>query len=320
MNGLNKLFRREVPSQSTPERPATGRRNRSFLLIPLILVNIVAVWGQGGWAYDNLTSGGPYGIAVAALFAGAVESIGIYLAWEAHEALMADQASGMLRTGSYGIGTLAGTLNYLHFSSAHTPQAFATGVAFGCLSAISPWLWGIWSRARNRNRLAELGMVDRRGVKLSTARKLWHPIKSIRVMSHAAWVGETNPERAVELWENRNSATLERPEPQRNTARLAANVPAAPENQASPSLDELLEVLTDAPAAQSAQDAPVQPSENETTIQLPQIAPVQSLNSKSAKKEKIEQLLASNPDMSNGEIAKLAGSTDRWVRIVRNAS
>lgn len=175
----------------------TARKGRAVLAVPVVLVNLAAVWGQAGWAYDNITTGGLGGVFIAALFAGSVESIGIYLAWESHEALMADQAAALLRAGSYAVGLLAGVLNFLHFA----PQSLATGIAFGALSAVSPWLWGIWSRARNRARLAELGLVDARGVKLSTARKVWHPVRSVRVMSWAAWAGVVDPAQAVERWQ-----------------------------------------------------------------------------------------------------------------------
>lgn len=171
------------------------------LLVPLLLVNSMAIWGQAGWALEHLTNAnGVEDLAVAVLFAAAVESIGIYLAWEAHEALMADQAAGLLRTGSYGVGLLVGALNYAHFAGdgyTPTPQA----VTFGLLSAISPWLWAIRSRSLNRDRLAELGMVDERGLKLATNRKFWHPIKSLKVIRWAAWSGVTKPVEAVAGWE-----------------------------------------------------------------------------------------------------------------------
>jgi len=172
-------------------------RGRVFLAVPLVLVNAAAVWGQAGWALTNITHGGIFGLIVAVLFALAVESIGVYLAFESHLALMADQAAGLLRVGSYAVGALAGALNFLHFRE----QSLATGIVFGALSAVSPWLWAIYSRARNRVRLAELDLVDQRGVKLSTSRKLWHPVRSMRVISWAAWEGETNPRAAVEGWE-----------------------------------------------------------------------------------------------------------------------
>lgn len=173
-------------------------RGQVFLAVPLVLVNASAIWGQAGWAYDNLkvATGVPQ-VVVALLFACAVESVGVYLAWEAHEALMADQASALLRVGSYVVGLLAGALNFQHFA----PRGLPTAVAFGALSSISPWLWAVWSRARNRARLAELGVVDVRGVRLSTARKVWHPIKSVRVLRWSAWAGVTNPQQAVRRWE-----------------------------------------------------------------------------------------------------------------------
>ena len=180
----------------------TAPKGRAVLAVPLVLVNLAAVWGQAGWAYDNITTGGPWGVVVAALFAGSVESTGIYLAWESHEALMADHAAALLRAGSYAVGLLAGILNFLHFA----PQSFATGVAFGALSAVSPWLWGIWSRARNRTRLAELGLIDARGVKLSVARKVWHPVRSVQVMSWAAWAGVVDPVQAVAGWQAEQAA------------------------------------------------------------------------------------------------------------------
>lgn len=183
-------------------------KGRWFLAVPLVLVNAAAVWGQAGWAYDNITTGALGGWIIAFLFATAVESIGVYLAWESHESLMADQASALLRLGSYAIGLLAGVLNFLHFSG----QSAATGIAFGALSAISPWLWATWSRARNRTRLAQLGLVDVRGVKLSTARKVWHPVKSVRVLSWAAWAGVTDPAAAVAGWEGALPEAPEAPE------------------------------------------------------------------------------------------------------------
>lgn len=194
-----------VPLREVPGRTAPVRRGRAFLLVPLVLVNSAAVWGQAGWALTNLR----HGLLVAVLFAMAIESVGIYLAWESHEALMSDQASGTMRNGSYAIGILAGTLNYLHFR----PESVSTGIAFGALSAISPWLWAIWSRARNRTRLAEMGLTDVRGVKLSTVRKLLHPVKSFQVVRWAAWESITDPREAVQGWELTRNCPGTVPEP-----------------------------------------------------------------------------------------------------------
>lgn len=173
-----------------------------MLAAPLLLVNSAAIWGQAGWAHDHITEAGwPswVGWAVAALFAVAVESVGVFLAGMAHAALMADQSAATLRLGSYLVGALVGTLNYWHFAGdGFRPTAQA--VAFGALSSISPWLWAVYSRYRNRDRLAELGQIDKRGVKLSTSRKFWHPLKSVSVIRYASWEGIVEPDEAVKAW------------------------------------------------------------------------------------------------------------------------
>lgn len=172
---------------------------RIALAVPLILVNASAIWGQYGWAVDHL--GG--GALVALGFALAVESVGFYLAVEAHSALLAGHAAGLLRYGSYLVGLLAALLNYWHWRPTGLPAA----LAFAALSALSPVLWGVYSRARNRTRLAALGLVDERAPKFSTARKLYHPVKTLRAASWAAWAGVSDPRAAVEGWEagRRNS-------------------------------------------------------------------------------------------------------------------
>lgn len=173
------------------------RRGVAALLVPLVLVNAAAIWGQAGWAYNHVTEpawDAAFRVALALTFAGAVESIGIYLAWESHEARMAGQPSGMLRYASFGMGILAGWLNYDHF---HGTMA----IAFAALSASSPFLWAVWSSARNRRRLAELGELDARGVRLGAARKFWHPWRSLQVVRWAAWEGVSSPAEAVRGWE-----------------------------------------------------------------------------------------------------------------------
>src|SRR5690242_14467367 len=75
---------RRVHLLPRPER--TGMTPRTAALaVPLILVNSAAIYGQQGWAYDHLG----HQRALALMFAVAIESIGIYLAAEAHAALMA---------------------------------------------------------------------------------------------------------------------------------------------------------------------------------------------------------------------------------------
>jgi len=164
------------------------------LAVPLILVNSAAIYGQQGWAYDHLGHQRP----LALMFAVAIESIGIYLAAEAHAALMAGDASIRLRLGSYAIGALVGVLNYAHFSSAgYMPNPLA--LTFGLLSSISPWLWAIRSRSLNRDRLRELGLIDPRAVRFAVIRWVMFPVPTFRAFRRAVWLGITQPAEAVAL-------------------------------------------------------------------------------------------------------------------------
>lgn len=193
--------RRTAPDQpsSTTDGPGRGSRRRSSVLalaIPLVLVNSAAVYGQAGWAYQHLARSW----VLAVLFAAALESIGVYLASEAHAALMAGDASLRLRLGSYAVGLLAGGLNYWHFAGPHgRPTALA--VTFGALSSISPWLWAIRSRSLNRDRLRQLGLVDPRAVRFSPLRWLLYPARTFRAFRAAVWAGVTSPAAAVALAE-----------------------------------------------------------------------------------------------------------------------
>jgi hypothetical protein len=199
-----------LPSLEGPGRaPLRGRSFRfspaqpEFIAAFLVLLNAVAIYGQAAWFRANITNHNgaedwviPVGVALV------IEMIGVYLSGMAHAALMADQSAGLLRFGSYAIGLLVGFLNYWHFAG----QDFSpnpSAITFGALSTISPWLWAIYSRYVNRAQLATLGLVDKRGVKLSINRKFWHPVKSIKVMSYASWEGITNPDEAVRGWELR---------------------------------------------------------------------------------------------------------------------
>lgn len=190
---------RPLPERSSDHR----KRNQVALVVPLLLVNSAAVYGQAGWAYDHLGRG----IIVAILFAAAVESIGIYLAAEAHSALMAGDASARLRLSSYLVGLLVGALNYAHFAGPHyevTPVA----LTFGLLSSISPWLWSIRSRSMNRDRLRELGQVDPRAVKFSLLRWALFPARTAAAFRAAVWAGVVTPAEAVAAADSTREARL----------------------------------------------------------------------------------------------------------------
>lgn len=179
------------PTLPRTAKPTTWHRNAA-LVIPLLLVNTAAVYGQQGWAYDHLG----HDRLIAILFATAVESIGVYLAAEAHAALMAGDASARLRLGSYLVGLLVGTLNFAHFASPGY-RANPVALTFGLLSSISPLLWSIRSRSLNRDRLRELGQVDPRAVRFSILRWVLFPIRTGSAFRAAVWAGVVQPAEAV---------------------------------------------------------------------------------------------------------------------------
>lgn len=179
---------------------STWRRNAA-LVVPLLLVNTAAMYGQQGWAYDHLG----HDRVIAILFATAVESIAIYLAVEAHAALMAGDASIRLRFGSYLVGVGVGVLNYAHFASpGYQPNPVA--LTFGLLSSISPWLWAIRSRSMNRDRLRELGQIDPRAVRFSLLRWALFPIRTASATRAAVWAGIAQPAEAVAVADARRAA------------------------------------------------------------------------------------------------------------------
>jgi hypothetical protein len=202
------------------------------LIVPLLLVNTVATFGQTLWAHDHLTPKSHYWF-IAAGFALAVESIGIYLAAEAHRALLAGDASLRLRLGSYAVGLLAGLLNYAHFApSLKEPNASA--IVFGVLSTLSPILWAIRSRSMSRDRLRALGLIDGRAVKFTAIQWVLFPRLSATAFRAAVWAGETNPAKARALVVKspaRTEATVtatvkSKPRPKPETSALPK--PAAP--------------------------------------------------------------------------------------------
>lgn len=168
------------------------------LLLPLLLVNAAAIYGQVGWAHEHLLIDGRPLWAVAILFALALESVGFYLAAEAHSAAIANQSSSRLRWASYAVAVLVGALNYAHFADPGLkPNAVA--LAFGGLSVISPWLWAIRSRSMSRTQLLAAGLLDARAVKFTAAQWVLYPRRTFRAFRAAVWVGETDPARARAL-------------------------------------------------------------------------------------------------------------------------
>lgn len=184
-------------SGTTADNPGRWRRlsaHRAWpAAVPVVLVNAVAFGAQLGFWNAHLDN-----LPQAVLVALALESIAVYLAWQAHLAQLADDSALRLRLAAYGIAVLIGTLNYSHFMRPGWRPTVAA-VTFGMMSAISPWLWSVHSRRVSRDALKARGLIEPHAVRLGATRWAWHPARSARVMWRATWEGETDPARAIAL-------------------------------------------------------------------------------------------------------------------------
>lgn len=187
--------------------------NKAVPYAPLFLVNVAAVTGQIGWALAHLeigATGTPLRWLAALVFGLTVETIALFLQYYANRALLNRDAAGSLYLAAFIIAGLVAAVNFSHWSKPTGTDFFgdpnATAVVFALCSFISPWLWRIHNRAEFREALRAAGEIDARGVKLSTVRKIMYPVRSFKVVRLAAWVGETNPAVAVEMYETQRRA------------------------------------------------------------------------------------------------------------------
>jgi hypothetical protein len=170
-----------------------GNRRTVAAAIPVVLVNVVAFAGQLAFLRDHL----PWTLAGQVLVAVALESIAVYLAWQAHLAQLANDSALRLRLAAYGFGALIGVMNYSHYASMPGWRPTFAAVTVGLMSASSPWLWSIHTRRVSRDRLLALGLVEAHALRLGGTRWVWHLWRSARVMFYATWEGETDPASAA---------------------------------------------------------------------------------------------------------------------------
>ena len=217
--------------------------NKAVPYLPLVLVNIAAVIGQVGWALDHLDIGEPGGILrwfAAIMFGSTAESIALFLQYYAARALMNRDSAASLYLGTFLVAGLVAAVNFSHWSNPAEGEFFgeinATAVIFALCSFISPWLWRIHNRAEYREKLKAAGEIDTRAVKLSMARKVMYPIRSFRTVRLAAWYGETNPAKAVEMYENQRiaRATVKAAKQAQKAAKKIEKAPESPEPAESP--------------------------------------------------------------------------------------
>lgn len=187
--------------------------NKAVPYAPLFLVNVAAITGQIGWALDHLAIGEPGTVLrwfAAIMFGVTAESIALFLQYYANRALLNRDSAASLYLAAFATAGLVAAVNFSHWSAPAEGEFFgkvnATAVIFALCSFASPWLWRIHNRAEYREALRAAGEIDSRAVKLSMARKIMYPIRSFQVIRLAAWQGETNPAKAVEMYETRRIA------------------------------------------------------------------------------------------------------------------
>ena len=255
-------------------RHAVSAHRAWLAAVPIVLVNSVAFCGQLVFLRGHLhwTLGGQILVGVT------LESVAVYLAWQAHLALAADDSAMRLRLAAYGFAVVIGTMNYSHYMSHGWRPTFAA-VTFGLMSVSSPWLWSVHSRRSSRDALKARGLIEPHAVRLGATRWTWHPWRSARVMFRATWAGENDPARAIALVaaeDSRQDTTADI-----STDRTADN---APDSQPA--------MTQDKPQARRGAKA--------VTGQ-----------------DKAADILRRNPDLPNAEVAKRARVSPKTVQRAR---
>ncbi len=190
-------------------RPGKTDIAQRLMYAPLLLVNGAAVYGQVAFFYENVAPAewpilGK--VALAIVIALAIESISIYVGWHAHDALInkLGNTAARLRRASYGIAGIVAAINYAHFADfeARPLGINAASCAFGLLSLISPWLWGLHSRRLRNLQLKKEGVADATGAVFSGERIRSFPIRSYLARRWSIDHYVTDPR---EAWEGYNA-------------------------------------------------------------------------------------------------------------------
>lgn len=173
----------------------------------MLVVNALTVYGQLAYAMAHIAPASWPLVARVALsigFAVAIESVSLYVQWHAHDALLlkSHSTARSLRRWSFLIAAAVGAMNYSHFSPFGVRPS-AAAVAFGMLSLLSPWMWGLHSRRAARIQLLKERRVDDAGAEFSTARKRAFPVRSWKAYRHSIDFGITDPREAWDAYNGR---------------------------------------------------------------------------------------------------------------------
>jgi hypothetical protein len=216
--------------QTTQPMPPPSGRSNVILVTPLVLLTTWAAVGQAMWAHDAAN----WPIPVAVAYALTVESVGIYLAAEAHAALMAGDSAIRLRVASYLVGGGVGALNYSHFAGTGLAPA---AVTFGAFSALSPVLWAIRSRSRRREQLRKEGLIDRRAAHFSVGKWLHFPVRTWRALRWSIEHGQQDPGTAWAGAAVSQAGELRR-QAEADAAQVREQIPAPPPEEIAAMSDE----------------------------------------------------------------------------------
>jgi hypothetical protein len=202
------------------------------LAAPLVLVTVVATFGQVGWFAEQIARHGalPVPVGLAALVCAlTVETISLFLAAEAHARLMAGDPAGPVRTMSYVVAGFVGLINWSHWR----PGVIA--LVFGAMSALAPVLWAIRSRSLRRAELRLIGALDEPSVKFGWRRWVLYPQRSWTLYRAAVWDGVTDPAKALAL-------DVAPAEPVQVSPKPLPRIVVKPHTPRSPEADRVVEV------------------------------------------------------------------------------
>jgi hypothetical protein len=162
---------------------------------PLLMVNGVAFAGQYAWAREKLPS---WHVNGAAMFAIALESIALFVSYHAFLAEKRNDSALRLKLMSYGYGLFIGWINYSHWVTTNKTVALIVGM----MSASSPFLWSVYSRAKSRPMLYSKGLIEQHALRLGATRWFYHPIRSWKLMYFSTWIGISEPRKAMTAYDD----------------------------------------------------------------------------------------------------------------------
>jgi hypothetical protein len=167
---------------------------------PLLVVNALAVYGQLAYAYESIAPHAwpvLFRVLLAIGFATATESVALYVQWHAHDALLlkSHATARQLRRWSFLIAAVMGALNYSHFAP-RLAHPTAAAIAFGLLSLLSPWMWGLHTRRAARVQLLKERRADEGGAEFSSERRRAFPVHTWRARRYSIWNNIPDPKDA----------------------------------------------------------------------------------------------------------------------------